>query len=248
MSGPPGVGKTMLAERLVTVLPPLSREEALETHAVRSLTGQVGEVAELDRTPPFVAPHHTASMAAVTGGGSGVALPGAISRAHNGVLFLDEAPEFKGSVLQTLRQPLESGEVVIARARQVVRYPARFLLVLAANPCPCGRSYGKGLDCSCKPMEIRSYAGRLSGPLLDRVDLQVHVPPVHRAAFGDETGSPAPPWRPGSPWRGRRSATGGPTRAGPPTGWCRATCCGAHRSGCRPRRRPCSTAASTRAG
>ena len=188
MSGPPGVGKTMLAERLVTVLPQLSREEALETHAVRSLTGQVGEVAELDRTPPFVAPHHTASMAAVTGGGSGVALPGAISRAHNGVLFLDEAPEFKGSVLQTLRQPLESGEVVIARARQVVRYPARFLLVLAANPCPCGRSYGKGLDCSCKPMEIRSYAGRLSGPLLDRVDLQVHVPPVHRAAFGDATG------------------------------------------------------------
>ncbi len=188
MSGPPGVGKTMLAERLVTVLPPLSREQALETHAIRSLTGQVGEVVELDRTPPFVAPHHSASMAAVTGGGSGVALPGAISRAHHGVLFLDEAPEFKGSVLQTLRQPLESGEVVIARARQVVRYPARFLLVLAANPCPCGRSYGKGLDCSCKPMEIRAYAGRLSGPLLDRVDLQVHVPPVHRAAFGDATG------------------------------------------------------------
>ena len=181
----------MLAERLVTVLPPLSREQALETHAIRSLTGQVGEVVELDRTPPFVAPHHSASVAAVAGGGSGVALPGAISRAHHGVLFLDEAPEFKGSVLQTLRQPLESGEVVIARARQVVRYPARFLLVLAANPCPCGRSYGKGLDCTCKPMEIRSYAGRLSGPLLDRVDLQVHVPPVQRAAFGDETGEPS---------------------------------------------------------
>ena len=191
MSGPPGVGKTMLAERLVTVLPPLSREQALETHAIRSLTGQVGEVVELDRTPPFVAPHHSASVAAVAGGGSGVALPGAISRAHHGVLFLDEAPEFKGTVLQTLRQPLESGEVVIARARQVVRYPARFLLVLAANPCPCGRSYGKGLDCTCKPMEIRSYAGRLSGPLLDRVDLQVHVPPVQRAAFGDETGEPS---------------------------------------------------------
>jgi magnesium chelatase family protein len=188
MSGPPGVGKTMLAERLVTVLPPLSREQALETHAIRSLTGQVGEIAELDRTPPFVAPHHGSSVAAVAGGGSGVALPGAISRAHHGVLFLDEAPEFKGSVLQTLRQPLESGEVVIARSRQVVRYPARFLLVLAANPCPCGRSYGKGLDCTCKPMEIRSYAGRLSGPLLDRVDLQVHVPPVQRAAFGDATG------------------------------------------------------------
>lgn len=191
MSGPPGVGKTMLAERLVTVLPPLSREEALETHAIRSLTGQIGEIADLDRTPPFVAPHHSASLAAIVGGGTGVALPGAISRAHRGVLFLDEAPEFKGSVLQTLRQPLESGEVVIARSRQVVRYPARFLLVLAANPCPCGRSYGKGADCSCKPMEIRAYAGRLSGPLLDRVDLQVHVPPVRRAAFGDATGEPS---------------------------------------------------------
>lgn len=191
LSGPPGVGKTMLAERLVTVLPPLTREEALETHAIRSLTGQVGERAMLDPTPPFVAPHHSASVASVVGGGSGVALPGAISRAHRGVLFLDEAPEFKASVLQTLRQPLESGEVVIARARQIVRYPARFLLVLAANPCPCGRSYGKGLECTCRPMEIRSYAGRLSGPLLDRVDLQVHVPPVARSAFGEQGGEPS---------------------------------------------------------
>ncbi len=191
LSGPPGVGKTMLAERLVTVLPPLTREEALETHAIRSLTGHVGEVVTLDRTPPFVAPHHSASMASVVGGGSGVALPGAISRAHRGVLFLDEAPEFKASVLQTLRQPLESGEVVIARARQVVCYPARFLLVLAANPCPCGRSFGKGLECTCRPMEIRSYAGRLSGPLMDRVDLQVQVPPVSRAAFAEQSGEPS---------------------------------------------------------
>jgi magnesium chelatase family protein len=191
MSGPPGVGKTMLAERLVTILPPLTREQALETHAIRSLAGHVGEVTRLDRTPPFVAPHHSTSVAALAGGGSGVVVPGAISRAHHGVLFLDEAPEFKGSVLQTLRQPLESGEVVIARARQSVRYPARFLLVLAANPCPCGRSYGKALDCTCSAMEVRGYVGRLSGPLLDRVDLQVHVPPVRRAAFGDESGEPS---------------------------------------------------------
>ena len=188
MAGPPGVGKTMLAERLVTILPPLTREQALETHAIRSLAGHVGEVTRLERTPPFVAPHHSTSVAALAGGGSGVVVPGAISRAHHGVLFLDEAPEFKTSVLQVLRQPLESGEVVIARARHAVRYPARFLLVLAANPCPCGRSYGKALDCTCSSAEIRGYAGKLSGPLLDRVDLQVRVPPVRRAAFGDEVG------------------------------------------------------------
>ncbi|MFQ6170255.1 YifB family Mg chelatase-like AAA ATPase [Oryzobacter sp. R7] len=188
MSGPPGVGKTMLAERLVTVLPPLTRDEALETHAIRSLTGHVGDVTSLDRTPPFVAPHHSSSVASVAGGGSGVAMPGAISRAHRGVLFLDEAPEFGKRVLEVLRQPLESGEVVLARSRHVVRYPARFLLVLAANPCPCGLSWGKALDCRCRPQDIRGYASRLSGPLLDRVDLQVHVPPVRRAAFGDERG------------------------------------------------------------
>ncbi|MFW5474464.1 YifB family Mg chelatase-like AAA ATPase [Knoellia sp. CPCC 206450] len=188
LNGPPGVGKTMLAERLVTILPPLSREQALETHAIRSLTGDIAATTALDRTPPFVAPHHSASMASIAGGGSGVVLPGAISRAHGGVLFLDEAAEFKTSVLQQLRQPLESGEVTISRARQMVRYPARFQLVLATNPCPCGRAWGKGVDCVCSALEQRSYANRLSGPLTDRIDIQVVVPPVSRAAFADERG------------------------------------------------------------
>lgn len=191
MTGPPGVGKTMLAERLVTVLPRLGREEALEVHAVRSLVAPVGEVTRLDRTPPFVAPHHSTSTAALAGGGSGVVLPGAVSRAHHGVLFLDEAPEFRSSVLQALRQPLESGEVVIARAKALVRYPARFLLVLAANPCPCGMAFGKGTECRCSAHDLRGYTTKLSGPLLDRVDLRVHVPPVRPAAFGDEAGEPS---------------------------------------------------------
>ncbi|KGN36752.1 hypothetical protein N803_17175 [Knoellia subterranea KCTC 19937] len=186
MNGPPGVGKTMLAERLVTVLPPLSRERALQNHAIRSLTGDEIRASELDLTPPFVAPHHSASMAAITGGGSGVVLPGAISRAHGGVLFLDEAGEFKTSVLQQLRQPLESGEVTIARAKQLVRYPAQFQLVMATNPCPCGQAWGKGIDCVCSALEQRSYKAKLSGPLVDRIDIQVVVEPVSRAAFGDD--------------------------------------------------------------
>lgn len=188
MNGPPGVGKTMLAERLVTILPPLSRQQALETHAIRSLTGDAIRASELDLTPPFVAPHHSASVTSITGGGSGVVLPGAISRAHCGVLFLDEAGEFKTSVLQQLRQPLESGEVVISRAKQLVRYPARFQLVLATNPCPCGRAWGKGIDCVCTALEQRSYAHKLSGPLIDRIDIQVVVPPVSRVAFAEERG------------------------------------------------------------
>ncbi|KGN31884.1 hypothetical protein N802_19180 [Knoellia sinensis KCTC 19936] len=191
MNGPPGVGKTMLAERLVTILPPLSRDQALQTHAIRSLTGDAIRASELDLTPPFVAPHHSASVAAISGGGSGVVLPGAISRAHCGVLFLDEAGEFKTSVLQQLRQPLESGEVTIARAKQLVRYPAQFQLVLATNPCPCGRAWGKGIDCVCSALELRSYQAKLSGPLIDRVDIQVIVPPVSRAAFGDDHGEPS---------------------------------------------------------
>lgn len=187
-AGPPGVGKTMLAERLVTILPRLTRQEALESHAIRSLVGLAPETGGLDRSPPFEAPHHSASVISITGGGSGAVLPGAISRAHGGVLFMDEAPEFAPSVLQTLRQPLESGRVTIGRARETVTYPARFLLALAANPCPCGKGHGKGLDCSCTATELRRYQGRLSGPLLDRVDIRLQVPAVPRGAFSEAGG------------------------------------------------------------
>lgn len=179
MVGPPGVGKTMLAARLPGLLPDLDEAAAVEVTAVHSLAGTFDPAGGLLRRPPFEDPHHTATPAAVVGGGSGIPRPGAASRAHRGVLFLDEAPEFAPTVLQTLRQPLENGEVVLHRSAGIARYPARFQLVLAANPCPCGRSVGKGLSCSCTPQQRRRYFGRLSGPLLDRVDLQVEVPPTH---------------------------------------------------------------------
>ena len=179
LNGPPGSGKTMLAERLVTILPLLTREQALESLAVRSVVGAMPT--GIDLVPPFVAPHHSASVAALVGGGSGAVLPGAVSQAHHGVLFLDEAAEFGGAVLQALRQPLESGRIVVSRAREQVTYPAQVQLVLAANPCPCGEGYGKGLSCRCRPTERRAYAARLSGPLLDRVDIQVQVPKVSLA-------------------------------------------------------------------
>lgn len=181
--GPPGAGKTMLAERLPSLLPPLTRAEALEVTSVHSILGSLPPGVLVDR-PPFVAPHHGASMAAVIGGGSGAIRPGLISQAHCGVLFLDEAPEFRPQVLQSLRQPLESGRVVVARSRSSVCYPARFQLVLAANPCPCGRGHGKGLNCSCSSRARRDYLSRLAGPLLDRVDLQLQVPAVNLASLG----------------------------------------------------------------
>lgn len=180
--GPPGAGKTMLAECLPSLLPDLTDEEALEVSAVHSVLG-VLRGGELVRRPPFVAPHHGASMAAVIGGGSGEVRPGLISRAHRGVLFLDEGPEFHGPVLQSLRQPLESGEVVVARARASLRFPARFQLVIAANPCPCGQSTGDGSRCSCPSRARRDYLGRLAGPLLDRVDVQLQVDAVRRLAL-----------------------------------------------------------------
>ncbi|GAA1623434.1 YifB family Mg chelatase-like AAA ATPase [Georgenia ruanii] len=179
--GAPGAGKTMLAARLPGLLPDLSDAEAVEVTAVHSVAGTFDPEGGLLRRPPFEDPHHTATPAAVIGGGSGLPRPGAASRAHRGVLFLDEAPEFSPRVLETLRQPLEHGELVLHRAAGAARYPARFQLVLAANPCPCGKAVGKGLRCTCRPAERRRYLARLSGPLLDRIDIQVDVAPVTRA-------------------------------------------------------------------
>lgn len=182
MIGPPGAGKTMLAERLPGLLPRLTRPQALEVTAVHSVLGELGDRALIDRAP-FVAPHHGASMSAIIGGGTGRVRPGAISRANRGVLFLDEVPEFRRDVLEALRQPLESGRVTVARGQGMVCFPARFQLILAANPCRCGRRVGRGEGCTCTPLVQRTYLAKLSGPLLDRVDLQLSVLPVSRAAL-----------------------------------------------------------------
>ncbi|MCX5210600.1 YifB family Mg chelatase-like AAA ATPase [Kitasatospora sp. NBC_00240] len=181
LKGPPGAGKTMLAERLPALLPPLTQSEALEVTAVHSVAGLLPPGRPLIAGPPYCAPHHSTTMPAIVGGGSGLPRPGAVSLAHRGVLFLDEAPEFPVRVLDALRQPLESGEVVIARSAGSLRLPARFLLCLAANPCPCGRHSLRGGGCECTSVMVNRYQGRLSGPLLDRVDLQVQVAPVTRA-------------------------------------------------------------------
>ncbi|GGS89203.1 hypothetical protein GCM10010156_54590 [Planobispora rosea] len=172
MLGPPGTGKTMLAERLPTLLPPLDREQALEVTAIHSVAGTLPEGRPLLARAPFVAPHHTATIAAVIGGGSGTIRPGAVSLAHQGVLFMDEAPEYPMSVLDALRQPLESGKVTVSRSMGSVTFPARFMLVLAANPCPCARPSRSGDPCRCTPTTRRRYLARLSGPLLDRVDVK----------------------------------------------------------------------------
>jgi magnesium chelatase family protein len=186
--GPPGAGKTMLAERLPGILPPLGERAALEVTGIHSVLGDLPADGALIDRAPFVAPHHGASMAAVIGGGSGRVRPGAVSRAHRGVLFLDETPEFRRDVLDGLRQPLESGQVVIARADRHVRLPARFQLVLAANPCPCGRGYGKGRACECTPLARRQYFSKISGPMLDRIDLRIGVHPITRLDLGEPAG------------------------------------------------------------
>lgn len=185
MVGPPGAGKTMLAERIPGILPDLTDKQAMEVTAIHSL-GSAESCRELRRRPPFESPHHTASAASIIGGGSGIPRPGAASRAHRGVLFLDEAPEYQRRILDALREPLESGELVLHRAAGTATYPARFQLVLAANPCPCGLATGKGMDCNCSAQQRRRYFDRMSGPLLDRVDLQMAV---HRVSLQDFSGT-----------------------------------------------------------
>jgi magnesium chelatase family protein len=180
MVGTPGSGKSMLAARLPGILPPLTPAEALETSMVHSLSGLL-DAGGISRHRPFREPHHTASMAAIVGGGR-TAKPGEISLAHNGVLFMDEFPEFPRTVLETLRQPIETGEVMIARANAHVKYPCRFMLVAAANPCKCGYLSDPARACSRAPVCGEDYMGRISGPLMDRFDLRVDVPPV---AFRD---------------------------------------------------------------
>lgn len=184
MSGPPGAGKTMLAARLPGILPLLDDAAALEVAAIRSLSGEA--VGALVRRPPLEAPHHSASIAALVGGGSRIVRPGAVARATHGVLFLDEAGEFAPSALDALRQPLETGAITIHRAGAAASFPASFQLLLATNPCPCGNYGVRGANCVCPPIAIRRYLGRLSGPLLDRVDIELgltRVAVAHGAAL-----------------------------------------------------------------
>ena len=178
--GPPGAGKTMLASRIPSILPSLTLEQALEVTAVHSISGSFATRSPMSLLAPIVSPHHTASRVAIVGGGSHVIKPGACTLAHHGVLFIDEAPECAAGVLDSLRQPLETGTITITRSVGNITFPAEFLLVLAANPCPCGKFSGKGRGCQCSSLSVRRYLGKLSGPLMDRIDMRVHVEPVSR--------------------------------------------------------------------
>ena len=175
--GPPGAGKTMLAKRMPTILPPLTLNEALETTKIHSVAGKLNREAALITNRPFRSPHHTVSDIALVGGGSSPN-PGEISLAHNGVLFLDELPEFKRSVLEVLRQPMEDHKVTISRAKVSVEYPASFMLIASMNPCPCGFYNHPEKECVCGPGVVKKYLNKISGPLLDRIDLHVEVTPV----------------------------------------------------------------------
>jgi len=190
--GPPGAGKTMIATRLPSILPALNIEQALEVTAVHSIAGTLGNRSPMSRLAPIVSPHHSATRVAMVGGGSSAIKPGACSLAHHGVLFIDEAPECATGVLDALRQPLESGTVTIARSVGSLTFPAQFLLVLAANPCPCGKYSGRGRACTCSSLQVRRYLGKLSGPLMDRIDMRVQVEPVTRVEMAQtELGEPS---------------------------------------------------------
>jgi magnesium chelatase family protein len=175
--GPPGSGKTMLAKRLPSILPPLCLEEALETTKIHSVAGKMSRYASIISTRPFRSPHHTISDVALVGGGTHPQ-PGEISLAHNGVLFLDELPEFKRQVLEVMRQPLEERRVTISRSKYSVEFPASFMFIAAMNPCPCGNYNHPTIACTCKPFEVQNYLSKISGPLMDRIDLHVEVTPV----------------------------------------------------------------------
>jgi magnesium chelatase family protein len=188
MIGPPGSGKTLLAKRLPTILPPLSLDEALDTTKIHSIVGQLPAGKPIVATRPFRSPHHTTSNAGLLGGSANIT-PGEISLAHNGVLFLDELPEFHRDVLEALREPLEEGRVVISRAAGTMTFPSNFMLVAAMNPCPCGFYGDPKRECRCSPNMITRYRNKISGPLLDRIDIHIEVPAVkYKEMSGDSTG------------------------------------------------------------
>lgn len=207
MMGPPGTGKTMLAERLPTILPTLNDFQVREVAAIHSIAGSSQLPSVLRRVPPFISPHHTTTSAGMVGGGTKIIRPGACSLSHHGVLFIDEAPECAQGILDSLRQPLESGLIDITRAIGTTRFPARFILILAANPCPCGRFSGKGRACQCSSLQVRRYNQRMSGPLLDRIDVKLRVENPTRAEIASTEPRESSAAMRGRVERGRATAT-----------------------------------------